>query len=95
QLLGGLRAHVAARFRDPRIRQILGYPAVFLGTSPDRAPAMYHLMSHLDLRDGVQYPIGGFAALVDAMADLVREAGVEVVTGAEATRIEVEDAARR
>ncbi|QCP07152.1 phytoene desaturase [Micrococcus luteus] len=95
QLLGGLRAHVAARFRDPRIRQILGYPAVFLGTSPDRAPAMYHLMSHLDLRDGVQYPIGGFAALVDAMADLVREAGVEVVTGAEATRIEVEDAERR
>lgn len=95
QLLGGLRAHVAARFRDPRIRQILGYPAVFLGTSPDRAPAMYHLMSHLDLRDGVQYPIGGFAALVDAMADLVREAGVEVVTGAEATRIEVEDSARR
>ncbi len=92
QLLGGLRAHVAARFRDPRIRQILGYPAVFLGTSPDRAPAMYHLMSHLDLRDGVQYPIGGFAALVDAMAEAVREAGVEIVTGAEATRIEVEDA---
>ncbi|HAY86611.1 MAG TPA: phytoene desaturase, partial [Micrococcus luteus] len=71
QLLGGLRSHVAARFQDPRLRQILGYPAVFLGTSPDRAPAMYHLMSHLDLADGVQYPLGGFAALVDAMAEVV------------------------
>nr|WP_298985953.1 phytoene desaturase family protein [uncultured Micrococcus sp.] len=93
QLLGGLRGHVARRFQDPRVRQILGYPAVFLGTSPRRAPAMYHLMSHLDLEDGVQHPIGGFAALVDAMADLAREAGVEIRTEAEVTRIEVADAA--
>ena len=92
QLAGGLRAHVAARFQDPRVRQILGYPAVFLGTSPAKAPAMYHLMSHLDLRDGVQYPIGGFAALVDAMADVVRQAGVEIRTGAEVTAVEVADA---
>lgn len=91
QLLGGLRSHVAARFQDPRLRQILGYPAVFLGTSPDRAPAMYHLMSHLDLADGVQYPLGGFAALVDAMAEVVREAGVEIRTGVEATAVEVVD----
>ncbi|BAG30430.1 MULTISPECIES: phytoene desaturase family protein [Kocuria] len=92
--LGGLlstsmQRYVAARFRDPRQRQILGYPAVFLGASPDTAPAMYHLMSHLDLTDGVQYPVGGFAALVDAMERLVRAAGVEIVTGAEVTGIEV------
>ena len=91
QLLGSLRRHVAARFQDTRIRQILGYPAVFLGTSPGRAPAMYHLMSHLDLQDGVQYPIGGFAGLVDVMTDLVREAGVEIVTGSEVTEIDVAD----
>lgn len=95
QLLGGLRGHVARRFQDPRVRQILGYPAVFLGTSPRRAPAMYHLMSHLDLEDGVQHPLGGFAALVDAMADLARGAGVEIRTEAEVTRIEVADAAAR
>ena len=89
--LGGLlrssmKSSVAARFRDPRQRQILGYPAVFLGASPDTAPAMYHLMSHLDLTDGVQYPVGGFAALVDAMERLVRAAGVEIVTGDGAAR---------
>ena len=91
-LLGNLRDHVAARFEDVRLRQVLGYPAVFLGTSPGRAPSMYHLMSHLDLEDGVQYPMGGFAALVDAMADLARDAGVEIVTEAEVTAVEVEDA---
>ena len=95
--LGGLlsssmKSYVAARFRDPRQRQILGYPAVFLGASPDTAPAMYHLMSHLDLTDGVQYPVGGFAALVDAMERLVRAAGVEIVTGAAVSGIEVSSA---
>ncbi|MGC5049125.1 phytoene desaturase family protein [Micrococcus porci] len=89
QLLGDLRGFVARRFEDGRLRRVLGYPAVFLGTSPGKAPAMYHLMSHLDLADGVQYPIGGFAALVDAMAELVRAAGVEIVTAAEVTAVDV------
>lgn len=92
QLLGtSLQRFVASRFTDPRQRQLLGYPAVFLGTSPDRAPAMYHLMSHLDLTDGVQYPVGGFAALVDAMAELVRSAGVEIITGAQVTSIDLQE----
>ncbi|HMS36047.1 MAG TPA: FAD-dependent oxidoreductase, partial [Arachnia sp.] len=43
---------VARRFRDPVLRQVLGYPAVFLGASPASAPAIYHLMSALDLADG-------------------------------------------
>ncbi len=60
---------------------------MFLGTSPFRAPAMYHLMSHLDLDDGVYYPMGGFAALVDAMERLAREAGVQIETRATARRI--------
>ncbi|CAL8896273.1 phytoene desaturase [Kocuria varians] len=87
-----MQRYIARRFPEPRERQLLGYPAVFLGASPGSAPAMYHLMSHLDLTDGVQYPVGGFAALVDAMADLVRAAGVEIVTGATVTGIEVDPA---
>lgn len=89
QLAGSLWRQVTDRFTDVRLRQVLAYPAVFLGTSPRRAPAMYHLMSHLDLVDGVQYPRGGFAALVDAMEGLCRAAGVEFLTEAEVTAVEV------
>ncbi|MDQ0093204.1 phytoene desaturase family protein [Paeniglutamicibacter psychrophenolicus] len=88
-LAGSLESFVAKRFSDPRLRQILGYPAVFLGSSPKRTPALYHLMSHLDLTQGVKYPMGGFAQLVDAMAALCKAAGVQIITGAEATGIEV------
>lgn len=89
RLLGtSLHAGAASAFRDPRIHQLLGYPAVFLGTTPYRAPGLYHLMSHLDLDDGVLYPRGGFAALVDAMERVVRAAGAEIRTGATVTAIE-------
>ncbi|WP_413451341.1 phytoene desaturase family protein [Georgenia phoenicis] len=90
-----LQAHVAARFRDRRLRQILGYPAVFLGSSPDRTPSMYHLMSALDLTGGVQYPQGGFARLIEAVADLARAQGVTVRTGATVTAVTAESATRR
>jgi phytoene desaturase len=81
-LLQPLDRFAAGYFRDPRIRQILGYPAVFLGSSPDRAPSMYHLMSHLDMADGVLYPQGGFTRLIESIVDLARAEGVTIETGA-------------
>lgn len=88
KLLGtSLETFVARRFTDPVHRQILGYPAVFLGTRPQDAPAMYHLMSALDLDEGIAYPMGGFNAIMERLAYLAREAGATIVTGAEVTRI--------
>jgi phytoene desaturase len=82
---------VARRFRDPRLRQVLGYPAVFLGSSPDRSPSMYHLMSALDLTGGVLYPQGGFAELIDVIARLAAQHGARLRTGARVTRILTEE----
>lgn len=82
-----LQSFAARRFRHPVIRQILGYPAVFLGTDPRSAPAMYHLMSALDLDQGVSYPQGGFWRIVERIGELAVDSGVRVVTGAEATGI--------
>ncbi|WP_202977762.1 phytoene desaturase family protein [Nocardioides daphniae] len=94
-LLKSLESFVAARFDDPRIRQVLGYPAVFLGSSPDRVPALYHLMSRMDLADGVLYPQGGFSTLVDAVAGLAREAGATLRTQVEVTAVLTEPPTRR
>ncbi|MBD0860577.1 phytoene desaturase [Gordonia sp. zg691] len=87
-LLGrSLQSFISARFDDRRLQQVLGYPAVFLGSSPERTPAMYHLMSWLDLADGVRYPNGGFTTLVDALERVARERGVRVHTGTSATAV--------
>ena len=74
---------------------MLGYPAVFLGTSPFAAPSMYHLMSHLDLEDGVLYPRGGFAALIERVESLARAEGAEIVTGARGDGDRIRRAHRR
>jgi 1-hydroxy-2-isopentenylcarotenoid 3,4-desaturase len=86
-LTQSLESFVGDRFTDRRLAQILGYPAVFLGTSPDRAPSLYHLMSRLDLADGVLYPEGGFVRLAEAVADLARGAGARLHTGSRVTAI--------
>jgi 1-hydroxy-2-isopentenylcarotenoid 3,4-desaturase len=87
-LTQNLEAFVADRFADRRLRQILGYPAVFLGTSPDRAPSMYHLMSRLDLSDGVLYPAGGFVRLVESLTALAEKSGARLHTGATVTAVD-------
>lgn len=86
-LLQPLDRFVAHRFFDNRLRQILGYPAVFLGSSPFLTPSLYHLMSHLDLEQGVLYPMGGFRTIIDRMIALARQEGVDIRTSATVTEI--------
>ncbi|KAA9086703.1 phytoene desaturase family protein [Microbacterium radiodurans] len=80
-LTRSLVRHIESRFDDPILRQILGYPAVFLGSSPYDVPSLYHLMSHLDLDDAVLYPRGGFTEVIAAIERLAVARGVEVRTG--------------
>lgn len=86
-LFRSLWSFAARRFQDLRLRQILAYPAVFLGTSPFAAPALYHLMSHMDLVDGVKYPRGGFRAFVASLVDIARESGVELLADSDVRAI--------
>ncbi|AUG29336.1 MULTISPECIES: phytoene desaturase family protein [Microbacterium] len=91
-LTRSLDDHVARRFRDPVLRQILGYPAVFLGSSPFDAPSLYHLMSHLDLDDGVLYPQGGFTVVIAAVARVARAQGAVLHTSSPVAEILTQDA---
>lgn len=86
-LTRSLASHVDRKFTDPRLRQILEYPAVFLGGSPYGVPSLYHLMSHLDLDDGVLYPRGGFVEVIKAIQRLASARGVDIITGAEVVEI--------
>ncbi|MFG6502547.1 phytoene desaturase family protein [Microbacterium sp. P05] len=86
-LLRPLSSLIDSKFTDRRLRQILGYPGVFLGGSPYGMPSLYHLMSHLDLDDGVLYPRGGITEVIAAIQRLAEARGVRVETGARVTRI--------
>ncbi len=80
-LLGSMQGHVENYFDHPRLQQIMQYTLVFLGGSPSNTPALYNLMSHVDFNLGVWYPDGGIGAVIDAVAALGGELGVEYETG--------------
>lgn len=82
-----LQDHVNERFSDTRLRQILSYPAVFLSSEPAAAPALYSLLSHTDLVEGVRYPRGGFAAVVEAIYRQAQKFGTTFRLGEEVTAI--------
>lgn len=68
---------VRGYFRDQRLRQIMEYPMVFLGTSPYEAPAMYSLMSHMDFTQGVYYPKGGLYNIIRALVRIGKKQQVQ------------------
>lgn len=90
-----LEATVDAQFKDHRLRQILQYPAVFLSSQPKEAPALYQLMSHTDLIEGVRYPQGGFAGFVRALECQALKAGVRFEMSTDVTSIETTKKGRR
>jgi phytoene desaturase len=77
-VFGSLRKHVARHFTDPRLRMLLEFPALFLGASPDKTPALYSLMNYADMALGTWYPMGGMGRIVEAMIHVAREQGVDI-----------------
>lgn len=89
--LSSVDQFVSRYVRDLGLRQILEYPAVFLGSSPFTAPAIYHLMSYLDFRQGVFYPQGGLYRITESFTAIGRELGVEYHLDTPVAAIETND----
>ncbi len=73
--------------QDPVLRQMLTFHSVFLSAAPSILPSLYHLMTHLDLGEGVDYPRGGMRRLAEEIADVVRAAGARVHTSTRAQAV--------
>jgi len=80
-VLSSMRNHVRASFKDPRLQQLLEFPVLFLGASPQRTPALYSLMNYADMGLGTWYPMGGMGKIVDGMVAVAVEQGVQFQFG--------------
>jgi 1-hydroxycarotenoid 3,4-desaturase len=61
-------------FRDPRLRQLFGRYATYVGSSPLRAPATLMLIAHVE-QDGVWIVEGGMRRVADALQALAERHG--------------------
>jgi phytoene desaturase len=81
--------------RSPKLRQLLGRFATYVGASPYLAPATLNVIAHVELTGGVWYPQGGIYQIAAALERLARELGVNIQTGCTVTQITVEAGAAR
>ena len=86
-----LDTYVSRKFRDQRLKQILEYHMVFLGSSPFQAPALYSLMSTLDFKSGVFYPGKGMYSLIESLVGLGKPYNVTYHYSSDVGSIDVAD----
>ncbi|HEX4770897.1 MAG TPA: phytoene desaturase family protein [Bryobacteraceae bacterium] len=62
--------------KDPRVAQMLDHLVQYVGSSPEKAPAILCAIGHMQASEGVWYPRGGTRAIPEALIRLARELGV-------------------
>lgn len=78
-------------FKDDRLKKILEYTLVFLGSAPDKTPALYNMMNFIDFDMGVYYPDGGIYKVIEALENIAKKHGVKIYTSSPVCEILVED----
>lgn len=86
-----IRKHIQKHFKNPRLRQLMEFPVLFLGALPENTPALYSLMNYADIKGGTWYPQGGMYAVVNAMYQLALELGVKFCFEEDAKEIVIEN----
>lgn len=89
-ILSSISKEIRKKFKNEKLIQLLEFPVLFLGATPQNTPALYSLMNYADLRLGTWYPMGGMHMVAKGMADVAKEQGVDIQLNQHVTQIEVE-----
>jgi phytoene desaturase len=76
-VFSSIKNHIHKYFNNPKLRQILEFPVLFLGALPKDTPALYSLMNFADIKGGTWYPENGMYSVVNGMFSLAKELGVK------------------
>lgn len=89
QFLSSLSTVVRKGVKDPRLRQMLEFPVLFLGAKADDIPSFYRFMNYADMALGSWHVRGGMIRVAEGMRSLACSLGVEIRTSCEVDRIAV------
>jgi phytoene desaturase len=96
-LKGALRLHVFQSiasyirkfFKNEKLIQLLEFPVLFLGATPEKTPALYSLMNYADMALGTWYPQGGMYKIIEGMVALARSLNVTFEFNSNVERLEM------
>ncbi len=83
---GAIRKEV----KDKRVAQMLDHIVQYVGSSPEKTPAILCAIAHMQSSEGVWYPMGGTRAIPEALKKLALELGVDFKTNTPVRRITTE-----
>lgn len=89
QMFSSIASSLRKRFKHPQLLQLLEFPVLFLGATPQNTPALYSLMNYADMALGTWYPMGGMHKIIEGMVALAQEKGVNIRLGQEVKQIYV------
>ncbi len=91
QMFTSYRTHVASYFKHQKIKALMEFPVLFLGTAPSDTPALYSLMAYSGIKHGTFYPEGGFGKVIDGFVKLCKELSVNFEPNVNVNKINIED----
>ena len=68
---------VRSHFRDPRLHRLFSFQAMYAGLAPEKALALYAVITYMDSIEGVFFPEGGMHAVPLALASAAEKAGAQ------------------
>lgn len=88
-MLKSISSYIRKYFKHPQLVQLLEFPVLFLGATPEKTPALYSLMNYADISLGTWYPMGGMHEIVKGMASLAEELGVNIKYNTTVEKIDI------
>ncbi|APG58935.1 phytoene desaturase family protein [Christiangramia salexigens] len=77
RFFSNISSEVRKEFSNPKLRQILEFPVLFLGAKPSDTPAFYSFMNYADFGLGTWHPMGGMYEVIEGMKKLAESLGVK------------------
>ena len=87
QMFSSISKTIRRNFKNDKLRQLLEFPVLFLGATPENTPALYSLMNYADMKLGTWYPMGGMHKIIAGFASLAKELGVKIKLNEEVSEI--------
>jgi len=91
EMLTSISKTIRSNFKNDKLRQLLEFPVLFLGATPQDTPALYSLMNYADMKLGTWYPKGGMHKIIEGFASLAQELGVKIKLNEEVSDIIITD----
>ncbi len=81
--------NISGYFDDPRLKAAFTFQDMYVGLNPYEAPALFSLLQYSELANGVWYPMGGLARVIEALVNIAQKWGVRFQYNSPVRRIDI------